>query len=279
MKNGVLLDQAEICAAIGVSPPFQNVADADREIARRRLFIQQCLRNANTHVLVLGISGGVDSLTAGRLAQLAIEDLRASSGDIAYQFIAMRLPYGRQHDEDDAAAAMRFVGADRELTVDIAPAVGGLDAGLQCLAGLSAGARDLVLGNIKARTRMVAQYAVANACSGLVIGTDHAAEAVMGFFTKFGDGACDLAPLAGLVKGQVRAIAARLGAPERFVKKVPTADLEDLDPGKPDEKAYGVSYEEIDAFLHGHRISPRAEAIIIQQYRQTKHKRVAPLTP
>jgi NAD+ synthase len=279
MNNGVSSDQAEICAALGVSPPFQNVEDVDREIARRRLFIQQCLRNANIRVLVLGISGGVDSLTAGRLAQLAIQDLRATRGDTAYQFIAMRLPYGRQHDEDDAAAAMRFIAADRELTVDIAPAVGGLHVQLQCLAGLSAGARDLVLGNIKARTRMVAQYAVANACNGLVIGTDHAAEAVMGFFTKFGDGACDLAPLAGLVKGQVRAIALRLGAPDQLVKKVPTADLEDLEPGKPDERAYGVSYDEIDAFLYGLRVSPRAETIIIQQYRQTQHKRVGSLTP
>lgn len=81
---------------------------------------------------------------------------------------------------------------------------------------------------------MVAQYAMANARNGLVIGTDHAAEAVMGFFTKFGDGACDLAPLSGLVKGQVRALASRLGAPESLVNKVPTADLEELQPGKPD---------------------------------------------
>src|SRR3546814_2285665 len=75
--------------------------------------------------------------------------------------------------------------------------------------------------------RMVAQYTIANARQGLVIGTDHAAEAVMGFFTKFGDGACDLAPLSGLVKNQVRAIARDFGAPESLVEKVPTADLED----------------------------------------------------
>src|SRR3546814_6923486 len=75
--------------------------------------------------------------------------------------------------------------------------------------GKAPGSRDFVLGNSKARMRMVAQYSIAGAEQGLVIGTDHAAEAVMGFFTKFGDGACDLAPLSGLVKNQVRAIADR----------------------------------------------------------------------
>ncbi len=97
---------------------------------------------------------------------------------------------------------------------------------------------DFVLGNTKARMRMVAQYTIAGASGGLVIGTDHAAEAVMGFFTKFGDGACDLAPLSGLVKNQVRAIARHFGAPESLVEKVPTADLEDLSPGKPDEASH-----------------------------------------
>jgi NAD+ synthase len=113
----------------------------------------------------------------------------------------------------------------------------------------------------------------------LVIGTDHAAEAVMGFFTKFGDGACDLAPLSGLVKGQVRAIAQQLGAPEHLVFKVPTADLEELRPGKPDEEAHGVSYGQIDAFLHGQEVSAEAYAIIVRTYDNSQHKREQPLAP
>ena len=163
----------------------------------------------------------------GTLAQGAIEDLRASTGDRSCSFVAVRLPQGR---------AVGVLGTP------------------------DPSARDLVLGNIKARMRMMAQYAIANACDGPVIGTDHAAEAVIGFFTKFGDGACDLTPLAGLVKGQVRAIASRLGAPARLVTKVPTADLEQLEPGKPDETAYGITYDEIDDFLHPHRVSPSAES-------------------
>src|SRR5512142_3273905 len=82
------------------------------------------------------------------------------------------------------------------------------------------------LGNVKARQRMIAQYALAGATRGLVIGTDHAAEALTGFYTKFGDGAADILPLSGLNKRRVRALAQHLGAPEQLVFKTPTADLE-----------------------------------------------------
>lgn len=102
---------------------------------------------------------------------------------------------------------------------------------------------------------------------------------VMGFFTKFGDGACDLTPLAGLVKGQVREIAAALGAPAQLVKKVPTADLEELKPGKPDEDAYGVTYLEIDAFLQGFEVSEEAARIIVETYDKSRHKREMPKEP
>ena len=116
-----------------------------------------------------------------------------------------------------------------------------------------AGHQDFVMGNIKARQRMIAQYAIAGAIDGLVVGTDQAAEALMGFFTKFGDGAADITPLTGLSKRRVRAMARLLGAPEDLVMKVPTADLESLAPLRPDEDAYGVTYEQIDDFLEGRR--------------------------
>lgn len=271
--------QSEIAAALNVVPPFANSAAMVAEIERRKAFIKQCLHNAGVKVLVLGISGGVDSMTAGRLAQLSVEELRASTGDKDYRFIAVRLPYNVQHDEHDAADAMKFIRADVEDTVNIAGAVLGLSEQVSHLHQLTAARRDFVLGNAKARIRMVAQYTIANANNGLVIGTDHAAEAVMGFFTKFGDGACDLAPLSGLVKGQVRAIARHLGAPEHLVEKVPTADLEELRPGKPDEEAHGITYVEIDAFLHGQKVSDQAYATIVRIYDNTRHKRELPFVP
>jgi NAD+ synthase len=170
--------QAEIAAALDVVPPFANDAALIAEIERRKTFIKNSLKNAGLKVLVLGISGGVDSLTAGRLAQLSVEELRAETGDSAYRFIAVRLPHNAQHDEHDAQDSLKFIRADEEDTVNIAASVLGLGEQVTHLQNLSDARRDFVVGNIKARIRMVAQFAIANANNGLVIGTDHAAEAV-----------------------------------------------------------------------------------------------------
>ncbi|CAH0295894.1 ammonia-dependent NAD(+) synthetase [Pseudomonas mediterranea] len=271
--------QREIAEQLNVQPPFADDAALKAEIARRVSFIQDCLVNSGLKSLVLGISGGVDSLTAGLLAQRAMRELREKTGNPAYKFIAVRLPYETQFDEHEAQACVDFIAPDERHTVNIGPAVKALAKEVLAFEGKTPGARDFVLGNSKARMRMVAQYAIAGAEQGLVVGTDHAAEAVMGFFTKFGDGACDLAPLSGLVKNQVRAIARDFGAPESLVEKVPTADLEDLSPGKPDEAAHGVTYGEIDAFLHGQTIREEAARIICETYRKTEHKRVMPYAP
>jgi len=271
--------QQEIIQQLKVQPPFTDDAALDAEIARRVAFIKQCLGNAGLKSLVLGISGGVDSLTGALLAQRAVRELRGETGDSAYRFVAVRLPYHVQQDEHDAQACLDVIKPDDVQTVDIAPAVRALVDNVKALDGSSAGTRDFVVGNTKARMRMVAQYTIAGACQGLVIGTDHAAEAVMGFFTKFGDGACDLAPLSGLVKHQVRAIARAMGAPANLVEKVPTADLEDLAPGKPDEAAHGVTYVEIDDFLHGKPVDDHVAQIIVSAYRKTQHKRELPFAP
>jgi NAD+ synthase len=247
-----------------------------REIQRRIDFIKRTLRQSGCQALVLGISGGVDSLTAGRLCQLAVEQLR--SDDDAARFIAMRLPYKTQADEHDAQASLDFIGPDQIDTLNIAASVDGLMASLTATEA-SAAQVDFIKGNVKARTRMIAQYAAANLHNGLVVGTDHGAEALMGFFTKFGDGACDLAPLSGLTKSQVRLLATALGAPGNLVHKKPTADLEELAPGKLDEHAYGCSYAEIDAYLLGEPVSERVRAIVEGAYNKTAHKRALPVVP
>lgn len=271
--------QQQIAAALKVCPPFGGPEAVQSEVDRRVAFIQSCLRESGLKTLVLGISGGVDSTAAGLLAQRAVEAMRAAGEGDDYRFIAVRLPYQTQHDEDEAQLAVETIGPDECHTVNIGTAVLGLAHATEALESLADSSRDFVLGNTKARMRMVAQYTIANAHQGLVIGTDHAAEAVMGFFTKFGDGACDLTPLAGLVKGQVRQIAAALGAPSQLVLKVPTADLEELKPGRPDEDAYGVSYEQIDAFLQGHDVPEEVARIIIDTYDKSQHKRQMPKEP
>ncbi len=247
-----------------------------KEIQRRIDFIKTTLRQSGCKALVLGISGGVDSLTAGRLCQLAVEQLR--SEHYAARFIAMRLPYNIQADESDAQASLDFITPDHIDTLNIAASVDGLMTSLAATEA-SASHIDFIKGNVKARTRMIAQYAVANLHNGLVVGTDHGAEALMGFFTKFGDGACDLAPLSGLTKTQVRLLAGALGAPADLVHKHPTADLEELAPGKLDEQAYGCSYEEIDAYLMGETVNERVRAIVEAAYSKTAHKRALPIVP
>lgn len=271
--------QAEIAQALQVVPPFADTSALATELERRVDFIATTLQNSGLQTLVLGISGGVDSSLAGRLAQLAVEKLRAQTNCQDYRFIAVRLPYLTQQDEADAQRALQFVGADEVRTVNIGASVQGLSQALSDLNALLPAKADFVRGNIKARIRMVAQFAIANATGGLVIGTDHAAEAVMGFFTKFGDGACDLAPLTGLVKGQVRAMAKHLGADDALAYKTPTADLEELNPLKPDEHSYGVTYEEIDAFLHQQEVSAAAYQRIVRTFDASAHKRALPKTP
>ncbi|MFC4145827.1 ammonia-dependent NAD(+) synthetase [Micromonospora mangrovi] len=271
----VLSTQQQIAAELQVAASF----DAAGEIERRVVFLADRLVDTGLRALVLGISGGVDSTTAGRLCQLAVERARAAGHDAV--FVAMRLPYGVQADEHHAQAALAFIRADRLLTVDVKPAS---DAALDALeaAGLTfrdAGQRDFVHGNIKARQRMIAQYAVAGAMNGLVVGTDHAAEAATGFFTKHGDGAADVVPLTGLTKRRVRAVAALLGAPAELVGKAPTADLESLAPGKLDEDALGLTYEQIDDYLEGRDVPAEVEAALVARYRATAHKRQLPIAP
>ncbi|MCX4718850.1 ammonia-dependent NAD(+) synthetase [Streptomyces virginiae] len=267
--------QQEIARDLQVSASF----DVRQEIERRVAFLAERLTSTGLRALVLGISGGVDSTTAGRLCQLAVERARAAGHEAT--FFAMRLPYGTQADEKDAQLALDFIRADRVLTVDVKSAS---DAALEAaLAGgtvfRDAHHQDFVHGNIKARQRMIAQYTVAGAHDGLVVGTDHAAEAVSGFFTKFGDGAADVVPLTGLTKRRVRALAQELGAPAELVHKTPTADLETLDPGKPDEDALGVTYDDIDDLLEGKPVEGTAFAAIVARYRLTEHKRQLPIAP
>ncbi|MBW9091958.1 ammonia-dependent NAD(+) synthetase [Rhizobium wenxiniae] len=268
-------DQQKIAAALGVAQEF----DVAMEVHLRTEFLAQYLLRSSCRAYVLGISGGVDSLAAGLLAQAAVSQLRAE-GKVA-QFIAVRLPYGAQADEADAQSALDVIKPDRTVTVDIKVAADAMMRAVTDQADdlFDPARKDFHLGNIKARQRMIAQYALAGASQGLVIGTDQAAEALMGFFTKFGDGAADILPLSGLTKRRVRAVAAHMGAPEHLVLKVPTADLETDAPLRPDEDVYGVPYEKIDDFLEGKPICEAAEAVILRTYKASAHKRCLPIVP
>ncbi|WP_224397977.1 ammonia-dependent NAD(+) synthetase [Staphylococcus delphini] len=258
--------QAMIVEEMKVKPSIDS-AETIKEIQH---FIEQYL-HAHTFVktLVLGISGGQDSTLAGKLVQLAVENMRNAS-DRDVQFIAVKLPYGVQKDADEVEDALKFIQPDRIVTVNIKPAV---DQSVQSLQEAGITLSDFHKGNEKARERMKVQYAIAANTSGIVVGTDHSAENITGFFTKHGDGAADIAPLFGLNKRQGRQLLQYLDAPAHLYEKVPTADLEDDKPQLPDEEALGVTYEAIDNYLEGKGVSPEDAAVIERHYVKNAHKR------
>ena len=263
--------QKQISEALGVSAEIDPAA----EVERRVQFLADYLRATGAKGFVLGISGGQDSTLAGRLAQLAVERVRAEGG--AATFLAVRLPYRVQHDADDAKAALEFIAADESVEVNIQNGVDGVEEDIEF--AVTSDISDFNRGNIKARVRMVTQYALAGHGGQLVIGTDHAAEAVTGFYTKFGDGAADILPLSGLSKRQGRSLLQVLGAPDRLAFKVPTADLLDGQPGRADEDELGLTYEQIDDFLEGREVDPEVAGRIEAKYLATQHKRNLPVTP
>jgi NAD+ synthase len=260
--------QAQIIAELGVRPDI----DPAVEIRRRVDFLKDYLATTGTKGLVLGISGGQDSSLAGRLCQLASDEL----GEAA-EFTAVRLPYAVQRDEDDAQLALGFIEPDRSVTFNIQRGVDGVEA--EYADAIGAEMSDFTKGNVKARMRMIAQYAIAGQSGLLVVGTDHAAEAVTGFFTKFGDGGADILPLTGLTKRQGRSLLEHLGAPERLYLKAPTADLLDDTPGQTDEANLGLSYSQIDDYLEGLGVEEATAEAIEQRFLSTRHKRTVPVTP
>jgi len=262
--------QARIIYDLNTQPSI----DAAEQIRMRIDFLKEYLKASHAKGLVLGISGGQDSSLAGRLCQLAVTELRAEGAEA--QFVAVRLPHGVQHDEDDAQLALDFIEADREVTFNIQKAVDGIAA--EYADAMGEPITDFNKGNVKARERMVAQYAIAGQLGYLVVGTDHAAEAVTGFFTKFGDGSADLLPLTALTKRQGKQLLKHLDAPERLYEKVPTADLLDHTPGQADEANLGVTYDHIDDYLEGREVPAEVAVEIETKYLNTRHKRTVPVS-
>lgn len=264
--------QQEIIEQMGVQPEI----DADAEIRKSIDFIKDYLRaHSFLKTLVLGISGGQDSTLLGKLAQLAVLEMRAETDDNDYQFIAVRLPYGEQIDEEDAQDVLDWMEPDQVMTVNVKKAVDGL---VKEFEQEDFEMSDFNKGNIKARQRMVAQYAIAGDLDGVVLGTDHAAESITGFYTKFGDGAADIVPLYRLNKRQGVELLKALGSPARFYEKVPTADLRDDEPGLTDEDELGVNYDHIDDYLEGKEVPKEVKDRIETLYLNSRHKRHSPIS-
>ena len=249
--------------------------NVDEEIRLTINFLKDYIKkNSFVKSLVLGISGGQDSTLCGKLCQMAINELKEETGK-EYSFIAVRLPYGEQFDEADCNDALEFIKPDKVYTVNIKDAV---DASVNSLKIAGVEITDFAKGNEKARERMKAQYSIATMNNGLVVGTDHAAEAITGFFTKYGDGGADIMPLYRLNKRQGKALLKKLGCPEHLYMKKPTADLEEDRPALEDEVALGVTYDNIDDYLEGKVVPDEIRKIIEGHYIKSEHKRNLPVT-
>ena len=116
----------------------------------------------------------------------------------------------------------------------------------------------------------MSQYALAFDLNLLVVGTDHASEAITGFYTKWGDGAVDITPLSSLNKRQVRQLASHLGVPKSVLDKAPSAGLWE---GQTDEDELGISYDDNSDYLEGKEIGAEAKEKLEKQYQKTEHKR------
>lgn len=260
--------QQEIITRLGVKPRI----DADEEIARRVAFLKEYVVKAGATGLLIAISGGIDSAVATGLCKRATDELSRETGK-EYITLGVFQPYGEQEDIAHSYSVAEAFGLAHKVETNIREAVDEIvleaEYAFKALGmprHISRGGK----GNVKARTRMVVQYALAFDLNLLVVGTDHASEALTGFFTKWGDGAVDLAPLSSLNKRQIREIARKLGVPAPILDKAPTAGLWE---GQTDEGELGVSYEANSDYLEGKEIDPQAREILEKHFRRTEHKR------
>lgn len=261
-----IISELRVESKIQPQREIRKSVDFMKEYAKKHSFLNG---------FVLGISGGQDSTLVGKLAQIAVDELNAEEESNRYQFIAIRLPYGTQFDEDDCQDALEFINPSKIYTVNVKEAV---DASERALTEIGVVLSDYAKGNEKARERMKVQYSVAAMHNCVVLGSDHAAEAVTGFYTKFGDGGADLMPIFRLNKRQGRQLLKELGCPEHLYLKIPTADLEEEKPALSDEEALGVTYDQIDDYLEGKEIPQEPMERIENYFHRSKHKRHMPIT-
>lgn len=261
-----IIEELKVLPTIDVEQEIRKSIDFLKDYAKKYTFVKG---------FVLGISGGQDSTLTGKLTQMAVNELNEEMGEQKYSLWAVRLPYGIQADEKDCQDALDYINPTKIYTVNIKGAV---DASVKALADAGIELSDFAKGNEKARERMKVQFSIAAMNNGVVLGTDHAAEAVTGFYTKFGDGGADLVPIFRLNKRQGRQILKHLDCPAHLYEKVPTADLEENRPSLPDEAALGMTYEQIDDYLEGKEIPEEARQTLEGHYLRSMHKRHLPIT-
>jgi NAD+ synthase len=239
-------------------------------------FIRQKVEDSGAAGVVIGLSGGIDSAVVSVLCASAIGPEKV---------LTIYMPSARSSKEDarDAEELSRKFGTQFKV-IDIEPAVDGFRSMLPELKD-----DKRLLGNCMARCRMTVLYDQAKLTNRLVMGTSNKSELLTGYFTKFGDGGADYCPIGDLYKTEVRQLARKIGVPDKFVQKVPSAGLWE---GQTDEGELEISYDELDAVLFGIENGMDLEDIarrnmipedklerVWKLYVGSVHKRKTPLIP
>ena len=235
--------------------------DYAQEARQRVEFIRRVLKSAGAAGVVYGNSGGKDCTLVGILCKMACDDT-----------VGIIMPCGtkRGYEMDKADAetlAAQYGIATR--TVDLADVRQALVGSVDGVTQLTAAA----LANIAPRLRMTALYTVAASENRLVAGTGNRSERHMGYFTKWGDGACDFNPIADLTVTEIYAFLRHLGAPDFIISKPPSAGLSE---GQTDEQDMGVTYRAIDDYLLHGTANDHDKRIIDRYHATSGHKRGMP---
>jgi NAD+ synthase len=252
-----------------------NFSEVESRITR---FIKEYVSNSQAKGVVLGLSGGIDSATIAALCTKALGNENV---------LGLLLPEGEtrnQKDIDDAKVVANQFNIQTQ-TVDMTPILEGFYRAIPVY-----DQKDRICkGNIKARTRMVILYYYANKLNKIVCGSSDKSETLMGYFTKWGDGASDMAPIMDLYKTQVRKLAIHLGIPEVIAMKPSTPALW---PNQSAEGELGIKYETLDLILYGlERFMPTGEIAtqldieqniveaVKNRWLDNEHKRRMPIAP
>ena len=222
------------------------------------LFLKDYLNKAHSDKYILGVSGGVDSSLCAALAKNAVGKERLH---------CLIIPI--ESSQEDIKDALTLV-TDLDLNYTVIDATETFYSYVKEFKNHDIELDRSTLGNLKARMRMSILYAVAQKERGLVIGTDNADERYVGYYTKYGDGACDVLPIAHLIKGEVVEAAKLLGVRLSLAERIPTAGLYD---GQTDEKEMGVLYQDLDDFLLGKKINRDSQKRIAYLHKISSHKR------
>ena len=237
--------------------------DLTSDIQAITQWLREQTEAAGAKGLIVGVSGGLDSAVVAGLIKKAYPQ----------DSLGLLLPcHSDPKDVEDGQLVCKAL----DLAYHQLDLSGAHDALFKPALDLLAGQEIRQMAadaNLRARLRMCALYTIANALNYLVVGTDNAAEYYTGYFTKYGDGGCDLLPIAAYTKGEVVQMAHHLGIPPQVIEKAPSAGLW---PGQTDEEELGLTYAQLDAYLENREVGAAARQRIERLHLNSQHKRRPP---